>query len=136
MPGMGGEANPSVPVFLKAMVSRRGPRRVSCCHVLVHPFTTEFADSRMLQCLATPSEAELKVFFKSYIPSACAAYANVSTIWEYDNHLVQQFSTLSMEEVISTTTHNFQIDEKLPHHNFVIRPGQICSQHIIEFASQ
>ena len=90
----------------------------------------------MLQRTATPTEAELKAFFERCIPSARAAYAHASTIPQYDQGLVQQFSNLSVADVIGAASQDFRIDDKLPHHIFVILPGETRSEHVIEFASR
>jgi len=101
-------------------------------------FITDFTHSRMLHTIPTPSEAELKVFFERYIPSARAAYGNASSIPDYDDTLVTRVSNLSAQDVINIALKSvsLEIDNMLPHHIFVILPGRTRSQHVIAFVSR
>ena len=90
----------------------------------------------MLQREATPSEAELKAFFERYIPSARPAYAYASTIQQYNNRLAEELSNLSVADVIGAASRGLRIDDTLPHHIFVILPGEDRSKYVIKFASR
>jgi hypothetical protein len=92
----------------------------------------------MLQVVKRASEAELKLFFEDCIPSARDAYSSAGRIESYQKNLMSVLASLSLQNIIKiiTDSTSLQINDDLPHHIFVIQPGEIRSEHVVEFASQ
>ncbi|KAI9461474.1 hypothetical protein HD554DRAFT_1512167 [Boletus coccyginus] len=86
----------------------------------------------------SPSAAQLKTFFERYVPSARTAYDFAHRIQDFEIQLQGAINSLSVDNVTKMVDDlgSLTMSAEMPHHLFIIHPGETRSSLIIKFTSQ